>query len=329
MDIFTHMMISYILVTILGLGTEGMTEPQLLFGVIMGIFPDFDVLTFPLWKKLPRLQHHGITHTISFNVVSPIVLSFIAFLIWGTNPILLIPVGIFTGIFHVISDFITSFGVPLFAPATWKPYALGVDHPVTPYLLFPVLALIIIFWQLRAQRFPYSTFLMFLGITGLFIVGHLMVKLGLRLHIRRKYRHLGDKVDADPTMWYRTWYLMVTKRFGETNVLEYIKIKLGDEKKRSMFFDVQGPPRKVEPPIDSTQKAVLHSYTTLHDTLKDFSKEWDIACTVEEKDGLWVIFWFSWWLRWEVKVKGVLATVKKDGSLTQSVEVRPRSQVKW
>ena len=60
MDLFTHVLIAYLL-------TFGLTGPNpsyLAAGALAGGLPDADALFFPLARRFPILRHHGITHSL-------------------------------------------------------------------------------------------------------------------------------------------------------------------------------------------------------------------------------------------------------------------------
>ncbi len=241
MDLFTHMMVSYLLGQGCGLIVGGLTEPQLLFAVIAGIFPDFDVLTFPSWRWVPRLRHHGVTHSLLFPVANAFALSFIVYLVWGLDPLQFTPLGLLTGVFHVVSDLMTNFPVPLLAPASWRGYSFAVDAAVNPYTLFPSLALIALFWNLRASGFDYGAFRLMLLAVAIALVAHFSAKLGIKLALRRSHGGEAERVDAHPTLRYLTWYLMLTRSVDGAEVTEYQKLRIGWEGRRSLFFEVSAP----------------------------------------------------------------------------------------
>ena len=315
MDLFTHMMISYILGTVLGKAVGGISEPQLLFGVIAGMFPDFDMFTFPLWRKIPRLRHHGITHSLLFPVVNSFVMALVAFLIWGIDPLSLIPIGMISGVFHIISDLVTNFPVPLLAPVRWKGYSLFIDSAVNPYMLFPMPVIIVFFWQLRAQAYPYDVFLWFLTGISLWIFVHFLVKAAMKVHLNRKYKHLGKKVQAYPTFWWREWYIMRSERHGRTELTEYFDVRLGQDKAESSFFEVEGPPTEVGPPIDTRSKAVLYSHHALLEDLERMNLISFVVSRVSKDGDDWVVTWFDFWRRPRVKAIEIKVRVQPDGGL--------------
>jgi membrane-bound metal-dependent hydrolase YbcI (DUF457 family) len=315
MDLFTHMMISYILSTVFGKAVGGISEPQLLFGVIAGMFPDFDMFTFPLWRKIPRLRHHGISHSLLFPVVNSVIMALIAFLIWGIDPLSLIPIGIISGVFHIVSDLVTNFPVPLLAPFSWKGFSLFIDSAINPYMLFPMPVIIVAFWQLRAQAYPYDVFVLFLACVSLWIIIHFLVKVAIKLHLNRRFKDLGDKVQAYPTFWWREWYMMRTETHGTTELTEYYDVKLGQDKAESRFFEVEGPPLKVEPPIDTKSKAVLYSHHALQDELERLNLLSFVVCSVSKEDDAWLVTWYDFWRRPRVRGVEIKIRVQPEGGL--------------
>ncbi|MEM4728809.1 MAG: metal-dependent hydrolase [Thermoplasmata archaeon] len=241
MDLFTHMLVSYLLGQGFGLLSGGVTEPQLLFGVIAGILPDLDVFAFPLWRRLPRLRHHGITHSLLLPAVIALVLPLVVYLFWRLDPLPLIALGLLTGVFHVLSDLLTNFPVPLLAPLSWRGYSFAIDAAVNPYVLFSSLALIVFFWNLRAIGYDYGTFRLMLLAVALLLLLHFSVKLGIKLALRRGHQGEAARVDAEPTFRYLTWYIKLSREVDGAILTEYQKLRLGREARRSLFYEVSPP----------------------------------------------------------------------------------------
>ena len=317
MDLFTHMLLSYILATVYGKAMGGITEPQLLFAVIMGGFPDSDVLLLPLWNRFKRLRHHGITHTIPFQIVLAPILALIIWRVWGLNPLPFIPIGIMAGVFHIISDLITNYPIPIYAPFSWKWYSLSIEAAINPYLMAPSIILIIVFWNFRATGFSLGMFNLILSIVGLAYTAHILVKLALKLHLKSKYKMDGVRVNAYPTTSYFTWYLMVIKNVGGMDVTEYLKVHFGRPKRKSMYYEVKvthDKPITTKLPINSEAQAVAYSFSVMKEKLRNLAKEEQIACLVQNKGKEWEVFWFRWWARYRNGAHGLLVRIKPDGS---------------
>ncbi|MCI4329930.1 MAG: metal-dependent hydrolase, partial [Thermoplasmata archaeon] len=61
MDLFTHVVFAYLLSFVIW----GPAAPQYIAaGALAGGLPDADALLFPLARRFPLLEHHGITHSI-------------------------------------------------------------------------------------------------------------------------------------------------------------------------------------------------------------------------------------------------------------------------
>jgi membrane-bound metal-dependent hydrolase YbcI (DUF457 family) len=319
MDLFTHFLWSYIMATIYGKAVGGITEPQLLFGVIMGGFPDSDVLLLPLWNRFRRLRHHGITHTIPFQFVLAPILALIIWKVWGLNPLPFIPIGIMAGVFHIICDLITNYPIPIAAPFSWKWYSWSIEAAINPYLMAPSIFFIIVFWNFRITGFPVSVFYATLAIVGLVYTIHLLVKLGIKLHLRHKYKTDGAKVDAYPTTTYFTWYVKIIKNIGGVDVAEYLKVHFGRSHRKTMYYEVEPahePPVTLKLPINSEAQAVAYSFSVMKEKLRNLAKEEQIACLVKHmgKDGGFEVFWFRWWARYRFGARGLLVKIRPDGS---------------
>jgi membrane-bound metal-dependent hydrolase YbcI (DUF457 family) len=336
MDLFTHMLISYIITLYPGLLMGGISEPQLLFAVICGIFPDFDVLTFFLWKRYPRLMHHGVTHSLAFGIGCPVVLGSMGQLIFGIPALLLIPFGIVTCVTHVLLDLLTTYPVPLFAPASWRSYSIDIDLAVNPWIMLLSLVLMFVLWQLRAMSYPFEAYMLIMAYVTLIYVMYYCVKGAIKYTLQRGYSKMGEKIEAHPTRNVAKWYLSITNVFSGTKITEISLHNIGGGRGKTLFYEISGewPENVPEPPIDSPEKALLLSAITVKRELEKVKGEkvqWrapreELSATIVKKKGTWEVFWFDWYARYLRNAKGVLFKVTEKGEVEAGKEVR---SIEW
>lgn len=136
MDLFTHVLIAYLLSYGLW-GTNGVQ--YIAAGALAGGLPDADALLFPLARRFPLLRHHGITHSI-FGVsviavagtflVPPLFASVVGPSFAAGSPLLYFLAMEVGGLSHVFLDGFTHFSVPPFAPFSEWEFHLDADRAI-------------------------------------------------------------------------------------------------------------------------------------------------------------------------------------------------------
>ncbi|HUI38599.1 MAG TPA: metal-dependent hydrolase, partial [Thermoplasmata archaeon] len=136
MDLFTHVLIAYLL----SFGLWGPNGLQYVAaGALAGGLPDADALFWPLADRFPLLRHHGITHSIFGVTVIAAVGSFVVpyvlasvlgagFAAGSTLLYFLAMEG--GGLSHVFLDGFTHFSVPPFAPFSKYEFHLDADRAI-------------------------------------------------------------------------------------------------------------------------------------------------------------------------------------------------------
>lgn len=139
MDLFTHVVFAYLLSFVLW----GPASPQYIAaGAMAGGLPDADILFAPLWKKLPILRHHGITHSVlgvtlvaSFgSILVPYVLApfipGVTTTVQASTTLRYLVAMELGGLSHVFLDGFTNFAVPPWIPFSKKEYHLEADMAI-------------------------------------------------------------------------------------------------------------------------------------------------------------------------------------------------------
>ena len=116
MDIFTHMFFSYLIN--FGIGSLKYNEYAMVFGILMGVISDFDILWFPVGRKFSIARHRGISHSVLFIAVATVILAAITAPIIHVDFIVLCLIGLISGLSHICLDVLTTIGIPVFWPFT-------------------------------------------------------------------------------------------------------------------------------------------------------------------------------------------------------------------
>ena len=322
-DFFTHLLIGILL------SASPATYPMavFLYGVLMAILPDFDVVLFPFWKKHPALRHHGISHSFAFVLIAgPVGAVPMAFL-YGTDWTMFALAGILGGLSHVVADYLTSFAVPLWAPVSWKGHALNVELPVNPYTIVTSSAALGVFgilWYSEGTRvlLPWALWVAGLSL-GIYVVSRAVVKRWLR----RKVPVFDPTINEfEPTANPLTWYLRTKKQFAETVVTRYEKVSgLSPKPRGNVFYDLDRFPDTREGPLDGPEDALLRTAHAARPLLNEMWSPDFLAATIESEGEGYAVFWFIWWRVFRSPTPGILARVDREGQVFVSETKRALS----
>lgn len=293
MDFFTHMFVGYLATMWLGLGTSGaIPEPVLLFGVIMGGSPDFDVLLLPLWRRYPMTRHHGITHSLLFMLGAPAVGGGIAAVLFGMPIVLLYFVGVLAVGTHLICDWFTNFEIPLLLPFVRKGYTFGAENAINPYLMGWTVVSMFVLWGFRGVLDP-ARYYLALQLTSALFLGYCAVRAALKLGLQRRYASAGRSVNAIGAISPFTWYLEERLVLSGVKVTRYVRVNLLAGTSEARFFEVDrmatGLP--IEAPITSPEQALLAASSHIGLMAADLQ---DLAATVQRTAEAWEVIWFRW-----------------------------------
>jgi membrane-bound metal-dependent hydrolase YbcI (DUF457 family) len=135
MDLFTHVVFAYLLSFVIW----GPGNPQYIAaGALAGGLPDADALLFPLARRFPILQHHGITHSIlgvtGIALVGSFLLPFLPYFPHSSTLLYFVAMEI-GGLSHVFLDGFTHFAVSPFLPFSWRALRLDADVAINVIML--------------------------------------------------------------------------------------------------------------------------------------------------------------------------------------------------
>jgi membrane-bound metal-dependent hydrolase YbcI (DUF457 family) len=132
MDFFTHLMIGFLISSWLG---GSFSNQYVVLGTLMAALPDFDFFLYPLWRRMPIIRHHGITHTVIFVMAASVILFATFDALTGIADNKLLIVMLLGGFSHILCDFITNWGLPPFYPFEKRYSKIDLDMSVNPYTI--------------------------------------------------------------------------------------------------------------------------------------------------------------------------------------------------
>jgi len=293
MDIFTHMFFTYLLN--FGMQTLKYNEYAMVFGIVIGVIPDFDVLWFPLGKKYPIWRHRGGSHSIFFITIETVILAWIFAPIINVNIFVLILIGIISGGFHILFDICTTIGIPALWPLSNREFHLDLERAINPYVLGISGFLILFLFYLRGIKFNYAIYLILINIilAGIFL--YYLSKLILKIYIQRKLSTHDFKFKGIPTAGVFKWFMVGKKVENDILTLKYSKYNIIDsqEPKFKRFecdFNLGQ-----DLPLANLEDAKAYSYN-LKEVKSFLGKfKYPLAEVVErksEKGTHWTIFWY-------------------------------------
>jgi len=314
MDLFTHMLIGYMLGWTACWSVTGYNEYLLLITVVMAMLPDFDVFLFLIPKSVRRkvrgVKHRGISHTIVFVVVAGIITAFIFNRLVGTDLLEGIILAFVGGISHITVDGLTSFAFPYLAPFSWKERSMDLDGAVTWYMVPYSLLSIIGMWSMRAYNMPFEYFTLLVALVFTGIGVHYILRLSVKLYAERVL-YKGKNAKVNPTPKLLSFYVMKPTRLKEVNIVEYIHTKLPMRKDRPSrrYFEVDRlvpDGAGITEPKDVYEAVVASSAAVVSKGFENLSNV--AAAPLESEKGQWKLFWFDW-NDWSPMGKGTPGTV--------------------
>jgi inner membrane protein len=315
MDIFTHWFFSYLVN--FGFQTLRYNEYAMVFGIVIGVIPDFDVLLYPVGKRYPIWRHRGASHSIFFIAIETIILAFIFAPIIDVWVIALIAIGMISGLGHICLDVLTTIGIPVFWPFSKREVHLDLERAINPYFMGLSIFFIIFLFQLREIKFHYSTYLLLINAIGISIVLYYLFKLMLKIYIQKRFSTHEFKIKALPTAGFFKWYLVGKKFEGDLLRLKYCRYyMLNRELPKFRFFNCNCK-LQAKSPLDSKEK--VKSYTYNLKEVKSFIMKfkYPLAEVVENyNEQHWTVFWFPLELMGLNRAMAIQVDVDLNGKYT-------------
>ena len=331
MDLFTHMLIGYLIGWLAAFTATGYNEYLLLVPVVMAMIPDFDFVLYVVPRSVRRrfrgIKHRGISHTLVFLGICALVVACLFNVLARTPLLASVVLALLGGLSHVLLDGLTSFAFPYLGPFSWRERSLDLDGAVTWYMVPFSLFSIATMWSMRAYAVPFSTYTVFVTFVFSVIGLHYLARLSVKLYVERVlYKGRGAKVN--PTFTLLSFYVVLRNQVGGATVAEYFHtsiLKPGAGGSRKYYEVDRGPEAESGRPKDVYEAVLASSRALAQNGISDLSTM--AAMPLPSKGGEWSLFWFDW-NGWSpvAPTPGLAVAVSGDGALS----AQPSSQrIRW
>ena len=233
MDFFTHFLMG-ILLSIFTLNSFNFSI--VLYGVIMAVLADFDVILEPLKriKDTHLLSHKGISHSYLFALIISGLTGIIFSLITNESFIVVWIVGFCFYSLHLTLDFLTASKIPLFYPFYRKRIRFFIDRAIN-IVLATVSGLIILFYFIIFFFWPslyYSPLIYFiLGFYLLYFSYRIISKISVQLVLSKDAHYI-------PGIFPFT-YLIYQNQTDEEELIFKLTKKLQFRKKQIFLYEAK------------------------------------------------------------------------------------------
>jgi membrane-bound metal-dependent hydrolase YbcI (DUF457 family) len=314
MDLFTHVIFAYLLSFAL---TGGQAPVYIAAGALAGGLPDSDILVFPLAKRFPLLSHHGITHSIlgvtGFAVAGAILGPFI---VGGASPLFLFMFMELGGLSHLVTDGLTNFAVPPFAPFSSVQVHMDTDRPISLFTLPLSIASLVILLSERGTV-PLPVWIYTAWALLAIYVAYIAFRAFGRWKAGKACKENGYTAVV-PTGSPFSWFLVDEKERPGSWQMRFARYGVGagvtsPQKNISLSTASSG-----SGPVQSPEEAIQRSYRQSMDASRFLSISYRYA-QVSGGGEKYEVHWFS--IEWLImgRSPGVLATVD---AATGEVKVR-------
>ena len=298
LDLFTHMLIGYLVGWLAAFTATGYNEYLLLIPVVMAMLPDFDFVLYAVPKSVRRrfrgFKHRGISHTVAFLAACALVVALIFNRLAGTGLVAGFVLALLGGLSHILLDGLTSFAFPYLGPFSWKERSLDLDGAVTWYMVPFSLFSIVTMWGMRAYAVPFPTYTLFVTFVFLVIGLHYTARLSVKLYVERVL-YKGRNAKVNPTFTLLSFYVVLRNPVRDSIVVEYLHtgILRSRAQKSRRYFELARPAEPdVGVPKDVYEAVLATSRALPADIAPDLSS-W-AAMELPSREGEWSLFWFDW-----------------------------------
>lgn len=262
MDLFTHVIFAYLLSFVVW----GPGSPQYIAaGALAGGLPDADALLFPLARRFPILQHHGITHSL-FGVTvlaaaGSVLLPFLPYFPHASTLLYFVAMEI-GGLSHVFLDGFTHFAVHPLLPASWRALHLDADVAINVIML-SLTAVTLVTLSLERGIVPFSLWVETAWILTAVYGGYLLMRSVARWRagvVRTREGFTG----IAPTTLPWTWVFLDEQDTPERYAIRYRPYQFGEHERvppRSMsvakMAAAPGPVQTAQEALDRTYLAAM------------------------------------------------------------------------
>ncbi|MCI4369174.1 MAG: metal-dependent hydrolase [Thermoplasmata archaeon] len=260
MDLLTHVVFAYLFSFVLW----GPAAPQYIAaGALAGGLPDADGLLFPLARRFPILEHHGITHSIVgvsiIAGVGSLLLPFLPYFPHASTLLYFIAMEL-GGLSHVFLDGFTHFAVHPILPFSWRELRLDADVAINVVML-ALTATTLVTLGLERGSVPFSLWVETAWILTTIYAAYLVIRAVARWKagvVRTREGFTGVGPSTAP--W--VWTLIDREETPERYSIRYRRYRMGEKApapERRLVVDKRSgssPPG----PVRSPQEALDRSY---------------------------------------------------------------------
>lgn len=311
MDFFTHIVFSYFL-------NIGLDSPNFIFGIGVGILPDMDLLWSPLGKKYYWAKHRALTHSISFIVILSLVCSWVAATLYGLDFWEILPFALMTGMLHIFVDLITTSGIPVLLPFSYREFKFEIDKAVNPYIMGVCFSTIIFLNYLGRINYDYSIYKIYVLIITLGFVIYFTFKFSMKLWLINKYSTSEKRYDVLPTSGLFMWFIVKkTEQKNRTHV-QYTKLNiLKDRSVKFKDFSYHND-YGLKPPLDNPEKVKTYTYNLkeVQNYLKKFKYPIVEVDSKDHSEGKWIAYWYPLELIMLNRTSALRVDLTRDGKYT-------------
>jgi membrane-bound metal-dependent hydrolase YbcI (DUF457 family) len=317
MDLFTHVIFAYLLSFVVW----GPGNPQFIAaGALAGGLPDGDALLFPLSRRFPLLQHHGITHSIvGVTIVAGVGCFLVPYLPYFTHASTL---GYFAameigGLSHVFLDGFTHFAVTPLLPFSLRRLRLNADVAINVTMLSLTTVTLV---TLIAEHgtVALSVWVETVWILTAIYGGYLLVR-GLARWRAGVVQKREGYTSVAPTTNPRVWTLVDQDDAPDAYRIRYRRYRFGETvsaPERSMRVTKLGP---TDGPVRTPQEALERTYSAAMEKNRWMASRPHFGEAVE-RGGVFEVVWYI------VEMAGFGRTLGVRGEIDRTTgEMRLRS----
>ena len=314
MDLFSHVLVAY-LVTY---GIVGFQPSYLAAGALAGGLPDADALFFPLARRFPLLQHHGITHSLTGVTIVAVAGAFLAPLLAPGSALVYFLVMEVGGICHILQDGFTHFSVPPLAPFSDRRLELDADRAINFVTMAFSIAAFYLLLVVERNHVPFATYEITVYLLMAFFAAYFAIRLAGRFAIGRHRTTVGPKAVPVPTGNPFKWVLLSEELADgrvRTTWARYVLGKGLVDGPYSVEAPVE-PPAHTGPPT-TAQEALDWSYGPARKASRVLLMTYHFGEAFRTAAGAWVAVWYSLEFTAFGRASGVRVSFPADGGVPE------------
>jgi membrane-bound metal-dependent hydrolase YbcI (DUF457 family) len=258
-DLFTHIVFAYLLSFVIW----GPGAPQYIAaGALAGGLPDADALLFPLARRFPIFEHHGITHSIiGVTIIAgagSFLLPFLPYFPHASTFLYFVAMEI-GGLSHVFLDGFTHFAVHPILPFSWTELRMDADVAINVIMLALTGATLVTL-SLERGTVPFTIWVETAWILAGVYGGYLVLRGAARWQAGVVRKREGySRVGPSTVPW--AWTLLDRQETSDRYTIRFRRYRWGDRhpspEHRLVVAKLQNPPPG---PVATAQEALDRTY---------------------------------------------------------------------